>query len=489
MNRIPIVPGTVFISYSHLDLAYVRKLAGYLEQANIKAWFDEEIVTGERWVSVIRDQIASCSAMIAVMTPAAEESVWVDRELAQADALARPILPLLLDGNVFFRLANLQYELVSGGQMPSRAFVDALRAALSRDGDGDGGPALDPRVAEPSSRALDRVSPLAPLMGKEAQLLGHNGVVSSVAWAPDGQFLATATDNGMVCLWNPDNGQLIRRLQTLDSPISDIAWTPDGANLAVAGDGPVIRVLRAESLEVIRSLGAPTGRSRAISLSWSPDGHELAAGYGDGKLNIWNPTASVVLYQVLYNREATETPRVCVRWSPNSDQLAISYRSDVLVADSGYGRMIYEPSRNCSLAPHVGDVTTMAWAPNGSQLATSCADSRVRVWWTTIPLPQQQNLGHEAVQGQAQMIGAGVNRVNAVAWSPTGAHIASACEDGSVVVWSAHTGEKLLILKGHAATGDGSAQTGAVSLSWSPDGWHLASGGVDHTVRIWEISD
>ncbi|MBB5870349.1 hypothetical protein F4553_003728 [Allocatelliglobosispora scoriae] len=121
--------GHVFISYSHGgDSAYVKRLADHLTSAGIPVWFDRDIITGTRWERVIRDQIDTCAALIVVMTPQAEESEWISLEINRAVLKQRPILPLLLAGDGFFRLSTVQHENVTGGRMPSAAFISRLRA-------------------------------------------------------------------------------------------------------------------------------------------------------------------------------------------------------------------------------------------------------------------------------------------------------------------------------------------------------------------------
>ena len=64
-------------------------------------------------------------------------------------------------------------------------------------------------------------------------------------------------------------------------------------------------------------------------------------------------------------------------------------------------------------------------------------------------------------------------------WSPTGAQIATASEDGTLRLWSAETGAQEGVLEGH---------TGAVfGLAWAPGGRMMASTGDDRTVRTWNV--
>jgi hypothetical protein len=125
--------GYVFISYKHgEDDTYILTLAAFLEQAGVPVWFDRDLITGDRFARVIRGRIDQCSALIVVMTPAADDSVWVKREINRAQSRHKPILPLLLRGEPFFDLSELLYESVAGQAMPRPPFVARLRQACAR---------------------------------------------------------------------------------------------------------------------------------------------------------------------------------------------------------------------------------------------------------------------------------------------------------------------------------------------------------------------
>ncbi len=86
---------------------------------------------------------------------------------------------------------------------------------------------------------------------------------------------------------------------------------------------------------------------------------------------------------------------------------------------------------------------------------------------------QLVHIGQElfALRGHAR-------RVLTVAWSPDGRQLASGGDDGAVRVWGALAGSEARLLEGH---------TRAVrSVAWSPDGARLASGSEDGTIRIWD---
>jgi hypothetical protein len=125
------VSGYVFISHAHADAAYAKKLVAYLSSVDVPAWIDYELVNGDRWTSVIKSRIDACAAVVVVMSPAADESVWVEREILQAEGAGKPVVPLLLAGHPLFRLAERQYDDVAGGSMPSPALVARLKSHLT----------------------------------------------------------------------------------------------------------------------------------------------------------------------------------------------------------------------------------------------------------------------------------------------------------------------------------------------------------------------
>jgi len=86
-----------------------------------------------------------------VMTPEAERSRWVEREVLLAEREGRPIVPLLLRGREFPLLINVQYVDVTGGQMPGTGFYDRLDRALGRPAAPEAG-APEAGVPEPMVR-------------------------------------------------------------------------------------------------------------------------------------------------------------------------------------------------------------------------------------------------------------------------------------------------------------------------------------------------
>lgn len=120
----------IFISYSRDDIDFARYLCALLEREGFQIWMDEvQINPGVKWFKEIEQAIQTCAAFIPIMSPSAYESEWVEREILLAESTKKPIFPVLLSGNAWTRLANIQYEDMRQGlhaRLSSR-FMDGLR--------------------------------------------------------------------------------------------------------------------------------------------------------------------------------------------------------------------------------------------------------------------------------------------------------------------------------------------------------------------------
>ena len=120
-----------------------------------------------------------------------------------------------------------------------------------------------------------------------------------------------------------------------------------------------------------------------------------------------------------------------------------------------------------ALKGHTNLVNRVVFSPDGKHLASASTDGTVKVW--------------DAVKGEKLLDLSGhTASVRAVAYSPDGKRLASGGEDNVVRLWDARTGKELAVLRGH---------TGWVTgVAFAPDGKRLVSGGDDATLRVWDLT-
>jgi WD40 repeat protein len=110
--------------------------------------------------------------------------------------------------------------------------------------------------------------------------------VWNVAWSPDGRFLAVARGDGFVRLHDGRDGALSRVFGTPahDLPV-DVAFSPNGQRLATATEQTGVTLWEIPSGREVLRLSRSTTISAAVA--FRPDGQWLATADRDGTVRLW----------------------------------------------------------------------------------------------------------------------------------------------------------------------------------------------------------
>ncbi|KAG9063981.1 WD repeats region domain-containing protein [Linnemannia hyalina] len=191
---------------------------------------------------------------------------------------------------------------------------------------------------------------------------------------------------------------------------------------------------------------------------FSSDGQYFAASTTLDTINIF-ATAT-------WERIAQHPGGLAITFSPTSKELAMGmglkdcastvHLSNIL---TGIPRLV--------LAGHTDCVNSVAYSPDGAQIASASEDHTVRIWSTETGDSLRIFTGH-------------TKAANTVAFSPASLQLASCSDDGTIRTWDLENGEPLLVLEGH--------QVSVHSITYSPDGHLIGSGGWDHSARLWDAN-
>ena len=198
---------------------------------------------------------------------------------------------------------------------------------------------------------------------------GHDSWVEAVAYAPDGQSLATASVDKTVKLWDAETGECQQTLTGHDARVTGVAYAPDGQSLATASWDNTVKLWDAETGECQQML---TGHdSEVTGVAYAPDGQSLATASEDKTVKLWDAETGEC-QQTLTGHDNRVTG---VAYAPDGQSLATaSWDKTVKLWDAETGEC------QQTLTGHDNRVTGVAYAPNGQSLATASEDKTVKLW-------------------------------------------------------------------------------------------------------------
>ncbi len=207
--------------------------------------------------------------------------------------------------------------------------------------------------------------------------------VRALAAALDGKMLASAGDDGAVHLWNPANGQAVRKLDGAGDWLLTLAFSPDGKLIAAGGYDGHLRLWECASGKKVFDVTAqpppPPKMTVPVNVLWSlafsPDGKLIAAGGSDTRVDLFGIDGKLV--RSLPGHTGTVT---ALAFHPSGTVLVSGSKDRTLrLWNPANGQMLK------SLEGHTAWVQGVIFLDRGTRLASGGADQTVRLWTLAEP--------------------------------------------------------------------------------------------------------
>ena len=310
-------------------------------------------------------------------------------------------------------------------------------------------------------------------------LLGHIEAITSIAFSPNNQLVASASRDGTVRLWKTETGMEVQRFSGHQAPAFAVAFSPDGKSIASGGADRRILVWEVDPRgdnagriddvrKQVQGETLPPQRFRTFlghtgtiqDLSFSRDGRKLVSSGNDNNVCVWN-------VETLSSDEASP-PLVKLRghggWVRacrfTADETEIVSGGD----DRSWKSWLFFKYREKQILNDGNDpILDARFSPTDPIIATAHADGTVGLWNPTLgERIATLSDGHEYLTNKARM-------------TPNGKIMATAAGDNTLRIWEIERGTQIAMME-HAG------RNGVFSLS--RNGQWLVAGGDEFGIGI-----
>ena len=124
-----------------------------------------------------------------------------------------------------------------------------------------------------------------PFRGSSGEIVLGLGTLNSVAYSPDGKYIATCGSMGAF-LWDVETGMVIRGFWGQENCVISVAFSPDGTKVLTGSWDGTAKLWDVGTGAVIRTFSGYMGYVESVA--FSPDGMKVLTGSEDGTARIWD---------------------------------------------------------------------------------------------------------------------------------------------------------------------------------------------------------
>ncbi len=344
-------------------------------------------------------------------------------------------------------------------------------------------------------------------------LRGHRTEVLAVASSPNGQWIATGSQDGTAIVWESASGNPARTLRTHGGAVSSVAFSRDSHRVVTGGWDHTAIVWETATGKLLRPLTGHT--AEVFSVAFSPDDQRIVTGSRDHTAKVWDASTgheqftlrghSHWVWSAAFSDngrwivtgsqdhtakvwDATTADELCtfrghsgpiynVAVSPTDQRVATaSHDLSARVWNAANGEELFPP-----LKGHSGPIRSVAFSRDGQRLTTGSFDQTAKIWDAASGAELFSVRGHGspissvAFSSDAQRL---ITGGGSIGITPQGTFVFRGIGDSTAKVWTVSGDREIITLSGHTAK--------VMAAAFSPDGQRIITGSFDKTAMIWD---
>ena len=333
---------------------------------------------------------------------------------------------------------------------------------------------------------------------------GHNNVVTSCAFSPDGSQVLTGSSDGTARLWSITSGKEVKRFSGHEGGITSCAFSPDGAQILTGSNDGTARLWTVASGKEVKRFSEEVcdieGSFSVIGCAFSTDGTHVMTGLNNSIVRLWSATNGEEVKQFFDHFEWLDS---CTFSSDGTQVLMGAYFGGAFLCS-------LESNRRVGLSKVLDNVSSCAFSADGAQVLAGSNDGTTRLWSIASGKEVKQFSAHEGA-------------VSSCAVSPDNKLVLSGSDNGAACLWSVKSGKEVKRFSGHegglsccvfspdsklvligSRAGNGrlwsvtsgeevkrlsGREVGVSGCAFSPDGMQTLTGSMDGTTRLWSVTN